>query len=165
MMASWGNMLQTESPVVSACTTRYNVNNILHCAWRLHLSLLFIAEEVAIISRQHWMIGFIAEKGSVCCAVRCSPYVRGQFISLNCYCACILSRPTLGYYLNVVVGGAEDLVQDKPSVTQNSSQGSPDYEAWLTLEIEYDPLSLLLSHFDVGRNKNFSLATLQFYLR
>jgi hypothetical protein len=65
--------------------------------------------------------------------------------------------------LNVVVAGAEDLVQDKPPVSQNSNQGSPDYEAWLTLEIEYDPLSLILSQFDVGRNKNFSLATLKLF--
>jgi hypothetical protein len=40
--------------------------------------------------------------------------------------------------LNAVVGGTENLGQD--NVSQTSNQGSPEYEAWLMLEIEYDAM-------------------------
>jgi len=42
--------------------------------------------------------------------------------------------------LNAVVGGTENLGQDNPPVSQTSNQGSPEYEAWLTLEIETDAM-------------------------
>jgi hypothetical protein len=64
---------------------------------------------------------------------------RSVFIFKLLMCVCTVAA-YLRYYCNVLEGETEDLGQDKSPISQNSNQGSPEYEAWLTLEIENEPL-------------------------